>query len=146
MAQSGNYIPHRVVFNTASSEDFFRHTLNFICLMLPPERRLTDNEMDIMVYILAKPDGMGDGGIHQNHFSGIARRRLQAAMGMKTQTLSHYIKELCRKKWATRIFDENGRRDYHFNDTVLQLRKLYHTGSYEGIHLNIIINNPADVH
>lgn len=140
-----SYIPHRAVLKCDDDREFFRRVLAFMSLLLPEKKRLTASEREVLVYILAQPDHNGDGSIRKNYFAGTPRKMLQRALNIRTQTFSHYIKELVDKEWIRRTYKDDGSREYHYDASLLALRKLYFTTDHEGMHMNIFIKSGKHV-
>jgi DNA-binding MarR family transcriptional regulator len=123
MAKSNNWITDTKRFPVKDESSFFTYLIKVWSLSLPEDRRLSERETEIMVYMLVNGNGLGE---MVDYTKGTYRKQLEKDFGISRQGFSNFLHGIVKKKWLRRRHDEFlNRYDYIFPKEIIRVREAY---------------------
>ena len=123
MAKGNNWINDTKRFSVKNESSFFTYLIKVWSLSLPEDRRLSERETEIIVYMLVNGNGLGE---MVDFTKGTYRKQIERDLKMSRQGFSNFLKGIVSKKWIRRRHDEFlNRFDYIFPKEIIRVREMY---------------------
>lgn len=135
MAKGNNWITDTKRFSVKGEASFFTYLVKVWSLSLPEDRRLSERETEVFVYMLINGDGLGE---MVDFTKGTYRKQIEKDLRLSRQGYSNFLSSIVAKKWLRRKHDEFlNRFDYIFPREIIRIRELYFEKQCDGMTITL---------